>query len=111
MSEKKTVSLRKLFDEAIAKQRRTKPVKRKKKYNNNKSGFFKVQKNKCKSCKQGFTWVYRVSTEDGEHKICRTNILRLRKDIKDMGLPWYVINEERASKTAKETHYSLDTLR
>ena len=112
MTEQTTVSLRELFDDALKKQDyRIHPVKRKRKYNNNKSGFFKVQKTKCRGCKQGFTWSYRVPTQDGEHKISRVNILRLKKDIQDMGLPWYVTDEKKALKTAEETHYSLDTLR
>ena len=114
MTKQTIVPLRKLFDDALSKQNyMVHPNHKKKKRTkwNNQSGFFRVQKAKCRDCKQGFTWIYRIMSEDGDHRISRTDLLRLKKDIKDMGLPWYVINEERASKTAKETHYSLDTLR
>lgn len=112
MTEEKTVSLRKLFDEAFKKQNyRVNKVKRKKRYNSNKSGFFRVQKTTCRDCKNGFIWSYRVQAQDDEHKISRVDILRLKKDIQDMGLPWYVIDEKKARKTAREAHYSLDKLR
>lgn len=111
MTQQTTVPLRKLFDETLKKSKYHvhKPKKRKKW--NNKSGFYKVQKSKCKGCKQGFIWTYRIITNDGEHRISRTDILRLKKDIQDMGLKWFVVDEKKALKTAKETHYSLDMLR
>lgn len=111
MKNQDTVPLQKLFDDALKKSKYHvhKPKKRTKW--SNKSGFYKVQKVKCKDCKQGFTWAYRIATSNGEHRITRTDILRLKKDVKDMGLDWFVIDEKRALKTAKETHHLLDTLR
>ena len=111
MKEETTIPLQELFDDALkrCKYHIHKPKKRTKW--KNKSGFYKVQKVKCSGCKQGYTWVYRVTTKDKEHRIARTNILRLKKDIQDMGLDWFVVDEKRALKTAKETHYKLDTLR
>lgn len=114
MTEKKTVSLRKLFDDALLKQNYVvHPNNKRKKRTkwNNQSGFYRVQKVKCRDCKQGFTWIYRITSEDGDHKISRTDLLRLKKDIKDMGFEWFVIDEKKATKTAKEAHRKLSTLR
>lgn len=114
MTERTTVQLRKLFDDALSKQNYVVHPNHKKKKRtkwNNQSGFFRVQKVKCGDCKQGFTWVYRIMSEDGEHRISRTDLLRLRKDIKDMGFEWFVVNETKAAKTAKEANHKLSTLR
>lgn len=107
----KTVPLKQLFQEALKKNRRivNKPKKRKKQ--NTSSGFYRVQKVKCERCKQGFTWSYRVVTKKGDHKITRTSLLKLKKDIKDMGFEWYVVDEKRANQTAKNTNINLDLLR
>lgn len=107
----KTVPLRELFDIALKKQNHKVHKPKKRKQWTNKSGFYKVQKMKCKACRQGFTWAYRVQTSNGEHKISRTDLLRLKKDITDMGLKWFVIDEEKAKKTAKESNHELDILR
>lgn len=107
----KTVPLRELFDTALKKQNYQVHKHKKRKKWTTKSGFYKVQKKECKKCKQGFTWTYRVTTPNGDHTISRTDLLRLKKDITDIGLEWFVIDEERAKKTAKESHHKLDILR
>ena len=114
MTKQTTVPLRKLFDDALSKQNHivhSNHKKRKRNKWNNKTGFFRLQKVKCKNCKQGFTWIYRIISKDGDHRISRTDLLRLRKDIKDMGFEWFVVNEEKAAKTAKEANHKLSILR
>ena len=114
MTKQTTVPLRKLFDDALSKQDRIvhpNHKRKKRKRQTNQSGFFRVYKVKCRYCKQGFTWIYRIMSEHGGHRISRTDLLRLKKDIKDMGFEWFVIDEKKATKTAKEAHHELSMLR
>jgi hypothetical protein len=54
----------------------------------NTSGYLNVYKNKNKTCKQGFIWVYQYS-EDGKRKaLTSVNIKKLEKKVKEKGLPW-----------------------
>lgn len=108
-----TVNLGDLFKQALKKQSYiVHPNKKKgRKRWSNQSGFYRVQKIKCQKCKNGYTWGYCISTTKSKHKITRTDILKLKKDIQDMGFGWFVVDEEKALKTAKKTKYPLDVLR
>lgn len=54
----------------------------------NNSGYFRVYKKKCKSCKQGFTWRY-VYRKNRKHKeILAVDIKVLEKKVKAKGLKW-----------------------
>ena len=105
-----TVPLKQLFQEALKKHPRTTCKTKNRKKQNTNSGFYRVQKVKCERCKQGFTWSYRIVTKNGDHKITRTSLLKLKKDIKDMGFEWYIVDEKRARQTAKKAHINLDLL-
>ena len=107
----KKVNLGVLFNQAMQGQFRVHKKNPPRKKWNNQSGFYRVQKIKCRHCKQGHTWLYRIRTSNGEHRITRTNLLRLKNDIEEMGFKWFITDEENAKKTAKETHLTLDTLR
>lgn len=55
----------------------------------NTSGYFRVNKNKCPTCKQGFAYVYQYYNEKGEKKrITKTSIKKLEQAVKKEGLPW-----------------------
>ena len=54
----------------------------------NTSGYFRVTKHNCKSCKQGFTWQYNYY-EDGKPKsISSVDIKKLEAKVKAKGLKW-----------------------
>lgn len=54
----------------------------------NTSGYFRVSKNKCKNCKQGFIWVYRYYVDGKTKVISSTNIEKLESKVKAKGLKW-----------------------
>ena len=61
---------------------------------NNTSGYYRVYKHKSKSCKQGFTWEYRYTDEDGKRKkICSVDLDLLEKKVKAQGFEWRCFNE------------------
>ena len=67
----------------------------------NTSGYYRVSKNKCESCKQGFTWRYEYY-ENGKQKIITSvDIKKLENKVKEKGLDWYIIN-------GKKQHVNID---
>ena len=105
------VNLGTLFKEAMKREQKRIGTRRIPREWNNQSGFFKVTKIKCKGCKKGYTWLYRISTPNGEHRITRTDLLKLKNDVKSMGFRWYITDEQKAQETAKKANLSLDVLR
>ena len=68
--------------------------KRKMSESKNSSGYFRVSKNKNKSCKQGFTWRYLYVDEEGKRKkIESVDIEKLEKKVKARGLKWLKFEE------------------
>lgn len=54
----------------------------------NTSGYFRVDKHKCKRCKQGFLWRYKYF-EDGKQKcIYSVSLEKLKAKVKAKGLKW-----------------------
>ena len=55
----------------------------------NTTGYFRVSKSQCKSCKQGFMWAYIYLDENGKRKeIKSVDIKKLEEKIKTKGLEW-----------------------
>lgn len=55
----------------------------------NTSGYYRVIKQNCKKCKQGFRWSYQYY-EDGKQKaITSVDIKKLESKVKALGLKWY----------------------
>lgn len=73
------------------------------------SGFYRVLQNKSKSCKQGFTWRYRYKCFENKKRkvISSTNLLKLKEKVEAQGLPWEIIDEEKAKKSLElnNKHY------
>ena len=73
-----------------------KPLSKKNKKNISKSqnttGFFRVSKEKCNRCKQGFAWKYQYYEDGRQKKIVRVNIKDLETEVKNRGLVWEVLN-------------------
>lgn len=60
----------------------------------NTTGYFRVNKYKCKDVNQGFTWRYQYVNEEGKSKsITSVDITKLEKKVKDKGLPWIKLDE------------------
>lgn len=55
----------------------------------NTSGYYRVSKVKDKKCKQGFTWVYQYHG----NSIRNVDLKRLKKNVKEKGLPWFKFEE------------------
>ena len=61
----------------------------------NDTGYFRVSKHKNKQLKQGFNWRY-AWYEDGKKKdICRINLEDLEREVKNRGLEWKVIENDK----------------
>ena len=55
----------------------------------NTSGYFRVSKHKCKTCKQGFKWIYQYYDENNKRKnISSVDIKKLEEKVKAKGLEW-----------------------
>lgn len=63
------------------------------------TGFFRVSKDKDNTCKQGFLWRYRYQNNK---KIRRVNLLKLQEEVEGRGLPWEILDEEKARKSLEE---------
>lgn len=54
----------------------------------NNSGYYRVKKRKDKTCKQGFTWLYRYYVDGKEKTISSVDIKKLEEKVKAKGLEW-----------------------
>lgn len=54
----------------------------------NKSGFYRVHKEKNKKAKQGFYWIYTYPKDNKRKKIQATTIKKLKEKVKKAGLIW-----------------------
>ena len=57
----------------------------------NKSGYFRVQKNKSPNCKQGFIWRYCYRDKGKRKSINSLHLDDLKKKVLEHGLPWIEI--------------------
>ena len=66
---------------------------------NNHTGFYRVDKQKSNFCRQGFSWRYRYYKDKRYHPIYSINLLKLKEKVEAQGLPWEIIDEEKAKKS------------
>lgn len=60
----------------------------------NTSGYYRVSKVYCSTCKQGFVYVYQYTDETGKsRRIKSTNIGKLEQKVKNNDLDWYKIEK------------------
>ena len=59
--------------------------------NTNKSGYFRVFKEKSKKMNQGFIWRYQYYINGKPKKIARANLQDLEEEVKNRGLEWRVL--------------------
>ena len=64
----------------------------------NSTGYYRVSKKPCSSCKQGFTWSYKYYLDNGKQKtISSTDIRALEKKVKALDLEWYKLDENEVT--------------
>ena len=68
----------------------------------NTTGFYRISKKKDNNCKQGFVWDYRYYDNNKRKTTSSTDLKRLKKKIEAQGLPWEIIDEEKAKKSLRE---------
>lgn len=68
-------------------------TRRKKSLKLNSSGYRNVYRKKCKTCKQGFRYVYQYTINNETIFISSINIKDLEKKVKERKLPWECYNE------------------
>jgi len=68
----------------------------------NKTGFYRLYKSIHKKTRQGFIWVYRYRVNGKNKSIKRVDLNDLRDEVLKRGLPWEVIDEEKAKLTIME---------
>ena len=66
----------------------------------NTTGFYKVSKEKKDDVKQGFIWRYQYRNK----RIRRVNLLKLQEEVEVRGLPWEILDEEKAKKSLEENN-------
>lgn len=68
----------------------------------NSTGFYRVSKKPCTTCKQGFTWSYKYYTDDGKQKtISSTDINTLEKKVRALNLDWYKLDKNTGDEFIK----------
>lgn len=90
---------RKKISESRKGQSLSEETKRKLSEIHNTSGFYRVNKKKDNSCKQNFLWCYRYYINDKRKEIKSTNLLKLKDKVEVQGLPWKIIDEEKAKES------------
>lgn len=70
----------------------------------NTTGFYRVNKEKNSTCKQGFMWRYRYPNKSTRKKITSTNLLKLKEKVEAQNLPWKIIDDEKAKKSIEENN-------
>ena len=70
----------------------------------NTTGFYRVDKEKNSTCKQGFMWRYRYQNKSTRKKITSTNLLKLKEKVEAQNLPWKIIDDEKAQKSIEENN-------
>ena len=99
----------------IAGLKRTEETKKKisktrsKKYNT--TGFYRVHKAKDNAIKQGFRWSYQNQNKSTRQSIMSTNLLKLKDKVEAQGLPWKILDEEKAKKSLEENKKTLKKIK
>ena len=73
----------------------------------NTTGFYRVSKQKDNGCKQGFIWLYIYQNKN----ISSVNLLKLKEKVEDQGLPWEVVDKEKAQKSLEENERTLKKIK
>lgn len=69
----------------------------------NQTGYYRVFKSKSKQVYQGFIWGYNYPISPGKFKqISNIDLNILKKEVISQGLPWKVLNEEKAKQSIEE---------
>ena len=63
------------------------------------TGFYSVHKINEKKRKQGFTWGYVYKVDNKKKRIKSIDLLKLKNKVKAKGLPWGVIDNEKAQQS------------
>lgn len=86
----KTVSkeTKKKISESKIGKPRSEETKKKISKTMNTTGYFRVTKHKCKTCKQGFRWIYQYYENGKKKAIFSIDIEKLEKKVKAKGLEW-----------------------
>ena len=67
-------------------------IRKKMSESKNKTGYFRVHKESCKKCKQGYTYAYVYTDDNGKTKRFRNvDINKLEAIVKEKGLEWFKI--------------------
>ncbi|WP_405286429.1 GIY-YIG nuclease family protein [Methanobrevibacter sp.] len=72
-------------------------------HRSNKTGFYRLSKDIHKNAKRGVIWVYRYRVNGKNKVIKRVDLRDLREEVLKRGLPWEVIDEEKAKQTIRES--------
>ena len=85
-----------IIDEKLAEESRQKEIEYfKVRKQSNSSGIHNVYKNKDKTCKQGFNWVYRFTDENGKPRyLTSVDLDKLKQRVLSKGFKWIVFDEE-----------------
>lgn len=75
--------------------------------NKNKTGIFRVYKNRNDKSKQGFYWCYGFSVDKKRKRIQSVNLLELKKKVLDNGLEWKIIDRELMDRSFKENKLNM----
>ena len=67
----------------------------------NNTGFYRVLKEKCSKCKQGF--IYRYEIRANNIRIRASDIFKLKEKVLKKGYEWHIVDEENAKKTINES--------
>lgn len=68
---------------------------KKRSINTNSTGYYRVTKDKAKSCKKGFIYLYQYRVDGKFKKIRSVDILKLEEKVKSKDLPWFKLSDER----------------
>lgn len=66
---------------------------------NNTTGLYKVYIKKCSSCKKGFIFEYQYKHDNKIKSILRTSLKSLEEEVKNRGLEWKILDEDKARET------------
>ena len=76
----------------------------------NSTGFFRVTKFNCSSCKQGFIWVYQYYVNGKQKQVRSTDLNKLKQKIVDNDFEWGLIDEVNALVTCEKYGYDISEL-
>lgn len=75
------------------------------------TGFLNVHKVSCPTTFQGFIWKYKVMIRGETIIFQNCDLNELKNKVLEKGLPWKIINKNKASTTEKENEYYLNNLK